>query len=142
MKVVVDASVVVKWLIEDATAEPDSERATDLMQAVVLGTVGIVQPVHWLLEVGAVLARRSPATAVADLERLHAMEWPVCDDSGVLRAACNLSITLGQHLFDTLYHAVALDTPGTVLVTADQRYLRAAQRHGQICALREWRRIN
>jgi predicted nucleic acid-binding protein len=139
VKVVVDASVVLKWLMEDATSEPDSERAIALMQAVVLGAVGIVQPVHWLLEVGAVLARRSPATAAADLERLYAMEWPVCDDSGVLRTACNLSIALGQHLFDTLYHAVALDTPEAVLVTADQRYLRAAQRHGRICALREWR---
>jgi predicted nucleic acid-binding protein len=142
VKVVVDASVVLKWLIEDQASEPDGERATDLMQAVVLGTIGIVQPVHWLLEVGAVLARRSPATAAADLERLHAMEWPVCDDSGVLRTASDLSITLGQHLFDTLYHAVALDTPGAVLVTADQRYLRAAHQRGRICALREWRGSN
>jgi len=86
-----------------------------------------------------VLARLSPATAVADLERLHAMELPVCDDSGVLRTACTLSINLGQHLFDTLYHAVALETPEAVLVTADQRYLRAAQRRGRICALRDWR---
>jgi predicted nucleic acid-binding protein len=142
VKVVVDASVVLKWLIEDRASEPDCERATDLMQAVVLGTVGIVQPVHWLLEVGAVLARRSPATAAADLERLHAMEWPVCDDSGVLRTACDLSITLGQHLFDTLYHAVALGTPGAVLVTADRRYLRAAQQRGRICALGEWHGSN
>jgi hypothetical protein len=42
-------------------------------------------------------------------------------------------------LFDTLYHAVALDTPEAVLVTADQRHLDAARRHGRIGALREWR---
>lgn len=80
MKVVVDASVVRKWLMGDAASEPDGERAIALMPAVVPGA--IVQQVNWLLEVGAVLARRSPATAAADLERLHAMEWPVCDDSG------------------------------------------------------------
>ena len=108
------------------------------MRAVLVGKVEIVQPVHWLLEVGAVLARLSPATAADDLELLYALELPVRDEPGVLRGACQLSIELGQHLFDTLYHAVALETEDAVLVTADQRYLRAARRRGRVCALADW----
>ena len=71
-----------------------------------------------------------------DLESRLALYWLV-NERGC--EVITLSINLGQHLFDTLYHAVALDTPEAVLVTADQRYLRAAQRRGRICALRDWR---
>ena len=35
-----------------------------------------------------------------------------------------MALRLGQHLFDTLYHAVALHTPGATLVTADKRYFK------------------
>jgi hypothetical protein len=34
---------------------------------------------------------------------------------------------LPAHLFDTLYHAVALSVPGAVLVTADRRYFAKAE---------------
>jgi predicted nucleic acid-binding protein len=47
-------------------------------------------------------------------------------------------IDLGQHLFDTLYHAVALETPDAVLITADERYFRAARHAGRIARLRDW----
>lgn len=43
-----------------------------------------------------------------------------------------------QHLFDTLYHAVALETEGAVLVTADERYYSKARRVGGVRLLREW----
>lgn len=139
MTVVIDASVVLKWLLADPATESDTERATALMHAVVGGKLDIVQPAHWLCEVGAVLARTAPSTAAGDLERLHAMEFPVRHETGVLRCACELSINLGQHLFDTLYHAVALETDDATLVTADRRYLRAARSRGRICALAEWK---
>jgi predicted nucleic acid-binding protein len=49
-----------------------------------------------------------------------------------------LAIELKQHLFDTFYHAVALETPNTTLITADERYLRAARSKGQIIDLMDW----
>ena len=141
MKLVIDASVVLKWLLPGPASERDTERATALMQSVVAGDAGIVQPAHWLAEVGAVLARLSPVTAASDIQRLYALELPHVDEAAVYRRACELSVSLGQHLFDTLYHAVALEADAALLVTADDRYLRAARRRGRICALADWQAI-
>lgn len=138
MKVVVDASVIVKWLFADRREEPDIDLALRLMRSVVTGEIEVLQPPHWLAEVAAVLARLSPETASDDVELLHAMALPVSDDAVVLRRACKLAIASRQHLFDTLYHAVALETDDAMLVTADARYLLAAHRLGRVCALTEW----
>ena len=66
MTVVVDASVILKWLLEDPTKEPDTETALALIDAVIHGKPEILQPVHWLIEVAAVAARLTPRTASAD----------------------------------------------------------------------------
>jgi predicted nucleic acid-binding protein len=49
-----------------------------------------------------------------------------------------MAIELRHHLFDTLYHAVALER-GASLVTADDAYFRKAYRLGGIVRLAEWR---
>jgi hypothetical protein len=56
----------------------------------------------------------------------------------VLRRGVELAIELKQHLFDTYYHAVALETPDTMLITADERYLRAASAKGRVVYLMDW----
>jgi hypothetical protein len=43
-------------------------------------------------------------------------------------------------LFDTLYHAVALEQ-GALLVSADRRYLNKAGGLGQIVGLEDWRGV-
>ena len=60
------------------------------------------------------------------------MELRVRNDGEVYRTACRLAHELQHHLFDTLYHAVALETEAAVLVTADSRYWRKARRFGAI----------
>jgi predicted nucleic acid-binding protein len=45
-----------------------------------------------------------------------------------------------HHLFDTLYHALALRTDQAVLVTADERYARKAMPEGRIVLLRDFAR--
>ena len=45
--------------------------------------------------------------------------------------ATRLSAESGQHVFDTLYHAVALRRRGASLVTADERYYRNVRRAGR-----------
>lgn len=133
--IVADASVVMKWLLPSLEQEPDSDRAATLMSEVSDGTVDLIQPPHWLAEVAAVLARLSPATVNDDVGGLYAMELSVLDTPEVYLKACELAGTLGQHVFDTLYHAVALLTPGATLVTADERYYRRAVGHGSIMLL-------
>jgi predicted nucleic acid-binding protein len=138
MTLVVDASVVVKWLLTDPAREAEVAQAERLMAWVLKGQEEVLQPAHWLIEVGAVLARLSPATAVDDVAMLRALELPTDDGPSVLERACRLAIDLRQHLFDTLYHAVALETPDTRLVTADARYLAAGASLGRIIPLSEW----
>jgi predicted nucleic acid-binding protein len=135
---VVDASVVLKWLLNDPEREPETEQATELMRRIAVGRETVVQPLHWLVEVGAVLARISPKTTVEDLTLLQALELPTDDDPLILRRACRLAIDLQQHVFDTLYHAVALETPAAILVTADEKYLRASSKIGRIVSLKDW----
>ena len=135
---VLDASVVLKWLLEDPATEADTEKAAALIGAAVHGNAEILQPVHWLIEVAAVAVRLSPVTAVKDVGVLSAMEFPTSGDPNVLLRATALAIETGQHVFDTLYHAVALEHEDAVLVTADDRYRRKAERYGRIVALSDW----
>jgi len=135
IRVVADASVIVKWLLPGSELEADSDKAMALLSAVREGTIDLIQPPHWLAEVAAVLARLSPHTVDDDVADLYAMELPVLDMPGVYLSACELARSLGQHVFDTLYHAVALETPSAMLVTADERYYRKAVGRGSILLL-------
>lgn len=53
MILVIDASVIIKWLFQDPEREADTEQATALMAAVARGDLSVVQPPHWLIEVAA-----------------------------------------------------------------------------------------
>jgi hypothetical protein len=102
-----------------------TNKATRLIQDVVSGNLEIIQPVHWLVEVAAVLARVSPQTAIDDVAMLSAMQFSTNET--------------GQPLFDTLHHAVALEQEDAVLVTADDLYRAKGDRYGKIVGLRDWR---
>jgi predicted nucleic acid-binding protein len=136
--VVLDASVVLKWLLEDPAREPDTEKALALVESVIRGRLEVMQPLHWLADVAAVVARLAPQTAVHDVEMLSALEFPTTDDPNVIRRATSIAIETNHHLFDTLYHAVALEHEDALLVTADDRYYRKAERYGRIAALSDW----
>ena len=136
--VVLDASVILKWLFEDPAREPDTEKAFALVESVVSGRLEILQPVHWLAEVAAVAARLVPQTAVGDVEMLSAFEFPTTDSPTVMRRATSLAIETNHHLFDTLYHAVALEHEDAMLVTADDRYYGKAKGYGAIRTLHDW----
>ncbi len=46
-----------------------------------------------------------------------------------------MAVRLEHHLFDTLYHAVALNEPDAMLITADVRYYNKAKGIGRIALL-------
>jgi predicted nucleic acid-binding protein len=135
---VVDASVALKWLFADGPDEVDAAAARRLLHGVRDGAVRLVAPPHFLAEVAAVLARETPATALRDLVDLQQVEIAIVDDAAVLVRAVELAIATGQHVFDTLYHAIALEHPDAVLVTADERYWRAARAQGRIVRLADF----
>ena len=134
---VVDASVAVKWFVAGdwALREDHVEPALALLQATAQGTVDLYQPPHFLAEVAAVLARLKPQAAVQDVANLVALDIEWAEPTQALARAIELATGLNHHLFDTLYHALALSTPGAVLVTADRRYFDKARHLGQIAWL-------
>lgn len=129
---VVDASVVVKWALPDRDEEDHVPAALALLSAIRDGRAEVFQPPHWLAEVAGVLARLRPEVAPRVAGLLHALELPVIEGPAVYARACTMADRLGAHVFDTLYHAVALEERGLVLVTADERYYRKASREGAI----------
>ena len=131
---VVDASVAIKWFAHGdwATREDHIEPAIALLLASRMGVVDFYQPPHFLAEVAAVLARLTPDTATQCVEDLAALSITWAAPTVAVQCAVALATQLNHHLFDTLYHALALEASGTHFVTADRRYFDKAQHLGQI----------
>ncbi len=136
-RLVLDASVVIKWLFAEQEPEGNTPQAIDLFEKIASQQVQVVQPMHWLVEVAAVVARKSPATAEEDIFELTRLNFDELRTSEAFAVAARLSMQLEHHLFDTLYHAVALTQPDTTLVTADMRYFHKARQAGSIMLLRD-----
>lgn len=134
---VVDASVAVKWFAHGdwATREDHIDAATALLLACRDGAVDFYQPPHFLAEVAAVLSRITPQTAVQNVEDLAAISITWAAPNVAYQRAIALATQLNHHLFDTLYHALALETTGATFVTADRRYFEKAQHLGHIAWL-------
>ena len=134
---VVDASVAVKWFAEGdwALREDHLEPALDILRASSHGTVEFFQPPHFLAEVAAVVSRLKPSKALQYVDNLASLDITWAKPTAAYPRAIELACQLNHHLFDTLYHALALTVPGAVLVTADRRYFDKAQHLGQIAWL-------
>jgi len=132
---VADASVAVKWFIAGAgknEGEDHLDQARELLRASWRGEVDFLQPPHFLAEVAAVLARLKPGAAREDIRDLTQMDIHYAPATAAWATAIDLAVRLQHHLFDTLYHALALETPGAVLVTADRRYYDKAREIGRL----------
>ena len=131
---VIDASVAVKWFVRDANEENDVTPAVDILAGIGKNSIELIQPPHWVAEVAAVLTRLQPDLTDDAIDLLDVMEIPVKAESSVYKLASHLATKLNHHLFDTLYHALALQENAT-LITADYRYFRKSINHGSICML-------
>jgi predicted nucleic acid-binding protein len=96
------------------------------------------QPPHFLAEVAAVVSRLKPDRAQQYIDDLAQLNINWASPTVAYGRAIELARQLDHHLFDTLYHAVALSIPGAVLVTADRRYFAKAQHLGQIAWLADF----
>jgi predicted nucleic acid-binding protein len=90
-----------------------------------------------MAEVIAVLARLEPDLTDDAIDLLDALEIPSSAESDVYKLASHLATELNHHLFDTLYHALALQE-NAMLITADHRYFRKSINHGSICMLADF----
>ncbi len=134
---VLDASVVVKWFFSETPREHDAPKALELLHAIKTEEVSLVQPPHWLAEAAAVISRLNSTIAPEAVNLLYAMEFPISDSLEVYQIATELSQNIPHHLFDTIYHAVALSLEDTHLITADMQYFRKAKFYGSILSLRD-----
>ena len=133
-----DASVIVKWF-HPTPREADLVAAEAIRQGYEDGSVVLYQPPHWRAEVAAVLSRLSGPRAGEDVRDLCLLDVETVETLESYVRATRLARTLSQHLFDTLYHSVALEIPGCRLVTADNQYFSRAQRTGAIEHLSNYR---
>ncbi len=97
----------------------------------------MLAPCHWTAEVIAVIARLDPGIVDDALVLLDDMKPVLIHTVAVVKRAADLSVALNHHLFDTLYHAVALEE-GATLVTADEAYFGKAKDLGAILPLAEF----
>ena len=138
MKLVIDASVALKWFFHERPGETNADAARDILQGYVSGRHDLLQPVHFCAEVCAVLAREAAPQMRENLRDLLELAIPTRDDALVMWRAMQISDQLKHHVFDTLYHAVALESADTVLVSADEVYCRKAAGFGRVLALSAW----
>lgn len=133
MRLVVDASVVTKWLVD----EDDSDAADYLLE----GTHQLFVPRLMVTEVGHALRRkvhmgklgRSRAGELAASLPGLAVTWGV--DEEVAPDAVRLALSLNCSVYDCMYLALA-HRLGATLVTADTRFVNAVAHteHGGIVA--------
>ncbi|HEU0155826.1 MAG TPA: type II toxin-antitoxin system VapC family toxin, partial [Stellaceae bacterium] len=125
MSVVVDASIALKWVLD----EPDS------VAAAALQSEELIAPILWLTEAANALWRyfRSGQITAEEADvRLSALtnapvaSFPV---EPHLRSALRLATEIGHPVYDCLYLALAI-AHDTHVVTADRRFLTAAQSPG------------
>jgi predicted nucleic acid-binding protein len=137
VRLVVDASVALKWFLRGRPGGLHIDKADAVATAIGRSPTELFAPVHWGTEVIAVLARLEPGLVDDALLFLHDMRPVTIAGVPVLRRAAELSNALNHHLFDTLYHAVALEE-GATLVTADDAYLTKAKGLGGIVSLADF----
>jgi predicted nucleic acid-binding protein len=131
MKIAGDASVAVKWIFHDAPGEIDIARALSLLDGVRKGTIDLVQPEHWIIEIAQAAVLKAPERAKVLMADVRALPFETIHGWDILDKAMELSARLKHHLFDVLHHAIALEH-NAVFVTADDRYFAKAFRLGHI----------
>ena len=122
MRLVVDASVAVKWLVE----EEYSEIADTLLD----GSHELIAPRLLVSEVGNALWRmvrmgeleRSEAGSLAAKIPEMAVSW--MGDEGICTDAVRIALALDRPVYDCVYLALA-HRLGATLVTADVRFVNA-----------------
>lgn len=120
--VVIDASVLVKWLLPEA----DSAQARSLIWQASTGSVSLSAPAHVLAETANVLWKHAlllktitPAEANASLRALGTLPMVIEDLEPLLPHAFDLAMAHRRTVYDCLYVALALRDDAE-LVTADR----------------------
>lgn len=133
MKIVLDATIALKWFLNPQT-EPHFHAASALLVAASNARITLAAPPHFIAEVLAVIARKEPDRLRDVLTILYGLPIAIVGDESVHELAAQMSVALSHHMFDTLYQAVAILEAAT-FVTADEAYFAKASALGGIALL-------
>ena len=134
--VVIDASVVLRWLLVD---EPDREPALAVRDRIQAGRLEPRQPPHFPMEVASALVaaarvdRLDPSMVGPLVRSLDAFRLDRVDSHDFASAAAETALDLGLRVPDAGYIVCARRTGGT-LITADRRLYEVALRSGAAVA--------
>ena len=128
-RAVVDASVAVKWVVEE-------EFSAAAERLLTMGTA-LHAPAHWLAEASNAIVAYSVFKGVlsADAARekvAFLTELPVQDGKlqAISRIAADMALDLGVTVYDTLYLALAAEL-SVPFVTADRKLYDRVRAHGR-----------
>ncbi len=128
MALVVDASVALKWVIE----EPDSH----LAEALIRSGEHLIMPDFWLAEAASVLwlrVRRKMMTAQDAKSGFALLQNQIkprpTADLGLHEVALEIGLTVNHSPYDTLYVAFAIAVGAERVVAADSPFVRDMQAH-------------
>jgi predicted nucleic acid-binding protein len=133
---VVDASVILKWVIGDPK-EPDQDLAISLLNIWMTGDLELVAPTLWKYEVGNFLGRQLSENAIEKMDILFDLQIRTIDLTPTMYQRCfewmkNHGITF----YDAAYLALACELPG-ILVTADKKLVNKIHQSEHICLLQD-----
>lgn len=141
MNLVIDASVAAKWLV----AEPDADKALELLDQWGGGEVHILAPATLPLEIASVLWKRAirnllPAERVLALYAQFRRTCPrLVPLDSLVELAFRLALDYRHSVYDSLYVVLAMESDCNLL-TADEKLYRAfAPSFPQIRLLRNWK---
>lgn len=133
---VVDASVILKWILGDE-GEPDQEKARDLLNDWVEGRSQISAPTIWQYEVGNFLGRETPEEAVEKMELLLNLN---INNVGLSHGICRKCFIWMKEnritFYDASYLAAAYEK-GAIFVTADEAFVNKMSNIEHICLLKD-----
>ena len=137
MKVVPDASVILKWVLP-RNISPFQDQALALRDAALTDKISLIVPPLWRYEVGNTLTRLVPDNAL----RLMML----CESVGLTEVEADhewqgIAVDLCRQnkisFYDASYHALAVKQSAT-LVTADEKHVRRLGTPSHVCLLKNW----
>jgi len=134
--IIVDASVVLKWVLP---AEDSTEEAHKLADDFFNKRISIFVPAHFHSEIANIAFRKVPLLAFSFIHQIINSELRPCQlGLELLNSAFRLMKKYPKiSFYDAFYHALAIERRG-IFVTADQKYYQAVKKEGSILLLKDY----
>ena len=133
---VVDASVILKWVLGDER-ESDQDKALNLLKAWVEGRAELLAPSLWEYEAGNLLGRQFPGEAVEKMTLIVNLKFSSIPLTESMHRLCfDWMEQNGVTFYDACYLALAEETK-SILVTADAKFAEKMGHPKSLCLLKD-----